>query len=84
MISAGPSNPMRMPPNLKSFCSIYPVLYTIALGGVDTGRNNAVDAAKPIIMAISVWLFGRIAIPNGISTVLVAVLLMMFENNMVA
>ena len=55
----------------------------IALGGVDTGRNNAVDAESPIIIATSIPYFGKIAIPNGMSTVAVAVLLMMFEKSIV-
>ena len=45
----------------------------MALGGVETGRNNAVDAANPIISATSDWALTKIAIPRGINTVLVAV-----------
>ena len=83
-ITAGPTNPIKEPPIRKSFCSIIPVLYAIALGGVETGRNNAVEADNPMIMATSMLYCGKIAIPKGISTVAVAVLLIMLENNMVA
>ena len=82
--SNGPSIAIRMPPILKSFCSSKPVLYTIALGGVDTGRNNAVEVARPIAMATCDSKPIRIAIPKGINTVAVAELLMMFEKIIVA
>ena len=82
--SNGPSIPIKIPPILKSFCSSNPVLYTIALGGVDTGRNNAVEVARPIAKATCDSKPTRIAMPNGINTVAVAELLMMFEKIIVA
>ena len=51
----------------------------MALGGVDTGRNSAVEDANPIISAISNLEELRIAMPNGIKTVLAAVWLITLE-----
>ena len=75
---------MRMPPSLKSFCSTRPVLKAMALGGVDTGRNMAVEADKAMIRVISTFKAIRMAMPSGIITVLVAVLLIILEKSMVA
>ena len=50
MIITGPTKPTKKPPNLKSDCSMIPVLYAMALGGVDTGSSNAQDALKPMII----------------------------------
>ena len=82
-ITAGPTSPIKEPPIRKSFCSINPVLYAIALGGVETGRNNAVDADNPMIIATSMLYCGRIAMPKGMSTVAVAVLLIILEKSIV-
>ena len=47
-MNKGPTIPKTKPPNLKSFCSSFPVLYAMALGGVDMGKKRAVEAQKPI------------------------------------
>lgn len=62
-----------MPPTLKSFCSRKPVLYIIAFGGVDTGRKSAVEEESAMINDVSVFNPVKMAKPNGINTVLVAV-----------
>ena len=71
--SKGPRRPTTNPPILKSEIFKNPVLYTMALGGVETGRNRAVEDARPMMIAIFVSNPTRIAIPRGIRTVLVAV-----------
>ncbi len=44
------------------------MLKAIALGGVETGSNMAVEAESAMIIATSVFAVGKIAIPNGIKT----------------
>ena len=50
----GPNKPTKVPPNLKSFISSRPVLYATALGGEETGRNIAVEAANATTRPISI------------------------------
>lgn len=45
----GPIIPIKIPPNLKSFCCKKPVLNAIALGGVEMGKNKALEALRPMI-----------------------------------
>ena len=79
----GPTNPTNIPPSRKSDCSMIPVLYAMALGGVDTGSNKAQDALKPMIMGnidgtnTDVMLINEMA--TGIKIVVAAVLLIKLE-----
>jgi hypothetical protein len=84
MMSAGPSTPTSIPPRRKSLCSISPVEYAIAFGGVETGRKSAVEAERPITMHTSTGCAGRMLIPSGMKTALVAVLLITFDSSIVA
>lgn len=74
---------MNIPPSLKSDCFNMPVLKAIAFGGVDTGKSNAQEADKPIIMGRVIELEASIVRTNemamGMKIVVVAVLLMMLE-----
>ena len=75
----GPNNPKRVPPYRKSFCSSLPVLYAIALGGVDIGKYKAAEALKPITKG-KIAGFSKVRIRLiGIRIVAVAVLLMIFD-----
>lgn len=75
--------PATIPPCLKSFRLIFPVLYAIALGGVDTGKNKAAEALNPMtIVMISISLETN-TMAMGINMVVVAVLLIKFENTTV-
>jgi len=46
--TASPTTPPKKPPKLKSDCRIIPVLNTIALGGVETGRKSPQEEQSPI------------------------------------
>jgi len=76
----GPKSPIISPPNLKSFCSNLPVLYAIAFGGVEIGKNNAVEAQSPMTTGRIIGLLYVSIIPIGIKIVAVAVLLIILDN----
>ncbi len=67
------------PINLKSDCFKYPVPNAIALGGVEIGRNKAVEADKPIANDTVRISWGNKVMPIGISKLAAAVLLIIFE-----
>ena len=79
MIIIGPINPATIPPNLKSFCVILPVLKAIAFGGVEIGKNKDVEALKPMTKGSTIWLVAANIIAIGIKIVTVAVLLIKLD-----
>lgn len=48
MITTGPARPATNPINRKSDCFKKPEEKAMALGGVDMGKNKAVEADNPI------------------------------------
>src|SRR5690606_15497684 len=83
MIRIGPVMPITTPPSRNSFCSTIPVLYTMALGGVETGNSRAHEAHNPITRGKIAGLTPEFKLENeiatGIKIVVAAVLLMKFE-----
>ena len=79
----GPPKPITVPPSLKSDCFKCPVLKAIALGGEETGKNNAQEALKPMSTAIGTGSTPGIMLATGIKIVAVAVLLIMLERSTV-
>ena len=83
IINIGPVRPTNTPPSLNSFCSTMPVLYTMALGGVETGRSSAQDAHKPITRGNITGLTPTVKLEKematGIRMVVAAVLLIKLE-----
>ena len=55
----------------------------MAFGGVDIGRNKAVDADSPTIKATSNAWSGRRVTPNGINILAAAVLLIILDSRVV-
>ena len=83
MIITGPVNPATIPPNLKSFCSNFPVLNAIAFGGVEIGKNSAAEALKPITNGNTTAFEDTSIIATGINIVAVAVLLIKLDKTTV-
>ena len=79
MINSGPAIPAYIPPSLKSDCCIMPVLKAIALGGVDTGRNNAQLAQRPITVGNKAGLSPPHNPAAGMRIAAAAVLLIILE-----
>ena len=76
--------PTTDPPNLKSACLMRPVLNAMAFGGVDTGRNSAQEAQRPITTGNIRGLGPAQSTAIGIRIVAVAVLLIILEKTTVA